>query len=260
MSRFATKITDGVFATPNQMLGLRLPDRSNVVGEYILGVSQAESIKNRADPSKPLTVQGTGHVYNPATVTVKSSATVGYGFITGIIPEDYYTILVIRKASTINTTAHLIGMVVTSTQLGPRQFGATNYFSGWGESANNAGPSRTRPVDTALHFEAGVSSIPNAQWAGVGGKNQLYWYDTGGVQQFAESPVAVTLTGGRSVAMKDGTKTIAIGSNQLVDTNASNVVEVAYVAIINRQYTPAEIEIAYRAIVAYYAARGVTVT
>lgn len=259
MSRFATKISDGQHVPTNQMIGLRLPDRNALVGEYILGVSEAESIKNRADPSNPLTVQGAGHVYNPATVTLKSSLTVGYGFISNIIPDEHATLITVRKKASLGTNTMSAGYLNGAGAWGFRMFGASaEYFPGWDSSALNAGGSRpTIPAAGTLFFGAGVSNILNPQ-LGTGGKSKYYWYE-GGVQQLGEAATQSALQSMRR-AQVTATARFAIGSNVLSDSGTSTTFEIAFAALYQKPLTAAEVEIAYRAIVAYYASRGVTVT
>ena len=257
MSRFATKITDGQHVSANQMIGLRLPDRNHLVGEYLLGVSEAESIKNRADPSNPLTVQGTGHVYNPYSAVLKSSLTVGYGFISNIIPDEHSSFIAVRKKPSLPTNTHAVGYNSTSNTAtwGSRHFGAAWHTPMW-EPGGNAGAPQAAPAGTGIYFQAGVSSILNPQ-TGLGGRATQYWY-AAGVQQSSQSPTQAAVQTIRRTIIQD-TRRFAIGSNTLPDSGTSTTFEIYFAAIYQKPLTAAEIETAYRAIVAYYATRGVTV-
>jgi hypothetical protein len=249
MSKFATKITDGLFTAP--LSGIRLPQRDYLVGEYILGGTEAETLKNRANPSLPMTVQGTGHVYNANSVVIRPHATLGYGYLTGVLPHEHATLIVVRKNGTAATTTHIVGFINTGSLWGARQHGTNNYMSMMEPNPTGGAP-RPKPGAGTIYFEAGVQSVLNAQ-TGVGGKTSLYYYSAG-VQQVALAPTAGVLIGTRRLM----TVPVAIGTTSLTDSGSSTV-EVYYVALYNRPLTPAEIEAAYQAIVAWYATRGVTV-
>jgi hypothetical protein len=255
MSRFATKITDGLFSQPAQLTGLRLPSRDALIGEYMMGVSEAETIKNRADLSNPLVVQGTGHVYNAATVTLKSSLTVGYGYTTNYMPDEHSTLIIVRKRGTISTNTFFAGMA-TPAAWGFLNFGTASHFHGFDPAANGGAVYAVPPAAGILFFQAGVSNILNQQ-LGTGGKATHYWYESG-VQTSIQTPTATALASVRRL-MSNATNRFAIGSNTLSDSGTSTTFEVAFVAVYQRPLTAAEIETAYRAIVAYYATRGVTV-
>jgi hypothetical protein len=259
MTRFATKITDGLFAQPNQISGVRLPDRSYLIAEYLLGGTEAESIKNRANSAIPLTVQGTGHVYNPASVTVRSSLTAGYGFVTAgnaIIPDANSTFILVRKSAASPTQPIIAGLASAGTAFGWNfhQFGANNHYVSYESSALNGGASYPRPATTGFYFEAGVNTANNSQWT-TGGANRVYWYASG-VQQTAVGAVTVNIGAYRKVMPG---AIFALGSNVLSDSITTNTFEIAYAAIFNRPFTADEIDAAYKAIVAHYATRGVTV-
>jgi hypothetical protein len=250
-SRFALKLEDGGFVAP--VAGLRLPDRELLVGEYILGGNEASSIKNHANPARPLTVQGSGMVYNAHSVTLKSGST-GYGFLTNIIHDDQITLIVIRKPSTVTSTVQCVfceGMTA-GPWFGARQFGADNYFNLGETSANNNGAHRVRPAAGTIFFEAGVSpALYNPQWL-TGGFGTLFYY-SGGVQQAAVSPTLA------SWATRNTLTQICIGGSAIDDTVTTGVFEVFFVALYNKPLTAAGIDEAYQNIVAWYADLGVTV-
>lgn len=246
MTAFATKLADATFTSA--LKGLRLPSRRKLVGEYVLGVSQVESVKNRANPALPLTVQG-APTYNAASVTVRSSATAGFGFKSGILLNDDATVIVVRKNAAIAAQTHVVGMRDSAgARLGMMEF-AANYGHN-GETANNAGANRATPGAGTIYFEALVMSVQNPQLL-TGGLGKLYYY-SGGVQQVATSAAV----GASDIRARTQ---VCIGSDSLLDSITTNTIEVYFVAIYQRPLSAAEIDAAYNAIVAYYATRGVTV-
>jgi hypothetical protein len=120
-----------------------------------------------------------------------------------------------------------------------------------GESANNQGANRALPPVGQIYFEAGVHSQRNPQLL-TGGYGTMYYY-SGGVQQVV---VSATLTGVQRSAWTQ----YCIGSTFLGDTVATNTIEVFFVAIYNKPLTPAGIDAAHDAIVAYYASLDPPVT
>jgi hypothetical protein len=249
-ARFAAKMTAGVFTAP--VAGMLLPDRVYLVGEFLLGGTQAESIRNRANPAVPMTVQTgvEGPVYNAHSVTVRSHGTAGYGFLTNILPDENYTMIVVRKNAAIATTVKIAGQASTNFW-GPRQSAADNYFN-TGEGASNTGAKRAKPSSAAeIYFEAGVHQARNPQLL-TGGLGKMYYYSSGGVQQEVLSDTVVNLA-------RNFYAQICIGSTFLTDTRPDNTIEVFFVAIYNKPLTPTQIDTAHAAIVAYYATLGVTV-
>lgn len=258
MTAFAVKLQDATFTSARK--GMRLPNRRKLVGEYVLGVSQAETIKNRADPSKPMTVQGVP-TYNTTNAVVRSSLAAGYGFKTGIITNDDATIIVVRENPALLTQPFIVGFGnAGGTAVGFRYFAAPN--DNWfynAEGVANQGAHRTVP-GAGVYFEAGVMSRQNPQRA-TGGFGKLYYY-SGGVQQVATSANQSTngafarypLLGGQAFTE------VCIGSNSLSDSIDTNTIPIYFVAIYQRTLTSAEIHEAYTSLVAYYATRGVTVT
>lgn len=245
MTAFATKLTAATFN--GALKGLRLPNREKLVAEYVLGGSEAESIKNRADPSRPLTVQGTP-TYNTNSVLVRSHATLGYGFLTGIIPADDCTLIVVRKNASQGGSVPKVVMDSTA-RFGMGQFGSNNYGYN-GEGATNQGANRAFPAAGTIYFEALVMSRQNAQRT-LGGYGKLYYFSGG------------SLTSTTSANLNNTARRLlgafCIGTTSLTDTVTNNNLEVYLVAIYQRPLSEAEIEEAYDAIVAYYAALGVTV-
>lgn len=248
MTAFNLKLADATF--PSSLRGIRLPNRRKLVAEFVLGGSEAESIKNRADPSKPLEVEGTP-VYNTNSVTVKSDAAIGNGFLmhASLLPADDATLIVIRKPQLAVTTMHIVGM--SSPQwIGMRAFSA-NYGAN-GEPANNQGANRPTPAAGTIFFEALVLSRENLQRA-TGGFGKLYYYSAG-VQQ-----VATSINKNTNARAAYNGKRMAIGGRTLTASANTNSCEVFYVAEYQRSLTAAEIDEAYLSLVADYALRGVTV-
>lgn len=243
----AMKLTSATFTS--SLKGLRLPSRHKLVGEYLLGGTQAESIKNRANPAKPLTVQG-APTYNANSVVVRSHPTDGFGFTTGIIPADDATMIVVRKNASINGSQAQIVGAYPSALLGFAEYGASNWGRN-GEGALNQGASRAKPSAGTVYFEALTLSRQNPQLT-TGGYGKLYSYSAG-VQQVSTS-ANIIATSRRAVTQ------VCIGSTGLTDSFNTNNLEVYFVAIYQRTLSPAEIDAAYQAIVAYYAARGVVVS
>jgi hypothetical protein len=244
MTAFALKLSDATFTS--SLRGIRLPSREKLVAEYLLGVSEAESIKNRADASAPLTVQGVP-TYNAASVTVRSSFTTGYGFKSGLIPADDATIIVVRKNDALGANPFVVGD--RGNYIGMHRFAGNNYAHN-GELADNQGASRVPPGAGVIYFEALVRSAQNPQRA-TGGLGKMYYYSAG-VQQVATS-ANQNLVGRRAQTQ------LCIGSDSLSDSVNNNTIEVYFVAMYQRPLSAVEIDAAYDAIVAYYAARGVTV-
>jgi hypothetical protein len=250
MTAVNLKLADAIFTT-GSLKGIRLPNRRKLVGEYVFGVSAAESQKNRANPSKPLTLQDPSSqiVYDAVSAKLRSSATTGYGFLTGIAPADDATLILIRKGG---AGVQLFAMGHASTWVGFRQFGTNNYGAN-GEPANSSGANRPSPANTDIYFEAVVLSRKNNQ-RGTGGFGKLYYYSAG-VQQVATSAQLNTAAARGAWA----TTQIAIGSNQLTDSITTNNFNAYFAAIYQRSLSAAEIDEAFQSLKADYATRGVTV-
>lgn len=248
----AMKLTSATFNSA--LKGLRLPSRKKLVGEYLLGGTQAESIKNRADPTKPLAVQGTP-TYNANSVVVRSHPSAGFGFTAGIIPSDDATIIVVRKNASINGAQPQVVGIPSNFDVnyfyGVAEYGTSNWGRN-GEGALNQGASRTKPSAGTIYFEALTLSRQNPQLV-TGGYGKLYYYSSG-VQQEATS-ANINPIGRRQLYQRQ----ISIGTTNLTDSVNNNNLEVYFVAIYQRTLSAAEIDAAYQSIVAYYAARGVTV-
>jgi len=245
---FATKITDATFTSPRR--GRIIKDRTKLVGEYFLGVDQASTIKNHANAAAPMTVQGSP-IYGAHSVTVKSHATLGYGFRTGIVPNDDGTLICLRKRSNQATSVEVV-CTPNPSRWGFHEFGG-DLYGGNGEGSQNLGASRTIAGQFAsVFFEAIVLSPQNPQLL-TGGYGKLYHYDDGdGVQH--EIVSAALRSTGRGPSMQ-----LCIGTTSLTDSVAGSFQEVFYVAIVNRPLPPAEIGDVYTRAKAFYAALGVPI-
>lgn len=249
MSNFALKLDGGLFVNPRR--GLRLPSRNSLVGEYILGGSQAQSIYNYADSSKPLVVQGTPG-YNTNSVTVRSDVSTGYGFKTGIIPDDDATLIVVRKNAAIASAPVIVSTSAPGgTAFGMLQFGSNNYAAN-GENLYGLGAKRTTPASSsAVYFEALVMSRQNVQRT-LGGYGKMYYYS--GATQIEVVSTDLNTTARRSLGE------ICIGSNLLTDNVSTNTVEVFFVGIYQRPLSSKELGEVKTQLTSYYANLGVTLT
>lgn len=243
MTAFNLRLVDAVF--PTSLRGLRLPNRRKLAGEYVFGVSQAESVKNRADASKPLTVQG-APTYTATSANVRSSTNTGFGFLTGMIPNDDATMILVRKGGS-GAQAIFAGI---APAIGFLDFGA-NTFGANGEGNPYTAASRPIFSNAVVAFEALVMSKANVE-RNIGGFGKLYTYSAG-VQQVSTS-VNPSVTG------RIGGVQIAIGTNQLTDSIDTNSFDVYFFALYQRPLTAAEIDEAFQSLKADYATRGVTIT
>lgn len=218
----------------NVLTSLTLPNREALMGEYVFGGSQASSIKNRANPSLPLTVVGTP-TYTPRGAVTTSGTN---GFQTGISPGTECTLLLIRKrAATTGFVVPLGDDTVSGTTYGLTEYAASNYYyNSVGRAPSAAYPQLAAPAVGAQYFmQAGVSK--------QGGVARLYQY-AAGVQSFDDA----TSANNRIVT------SIRIGGGSGSDAGVG--CEVAYAAIFDRAMTAAEIDAAYVSLSAYYASIG----
>jgi hypothetical protein len=249
VTAFNLKLADAAF--PTSLRGLRLPNRRKLAAEFVFGVSEAESCKNRADPSLPATAQGGGSItYTSVSAHVRSHASAGYGFLipSSIIPADDATLIAIRKGGG-GTTCVQIGNA--AMWCGFRTFGATNIGAN-GEQSTAQGAQRSAPAGTDVYFESLVLSKRNAQRA-INGYGKLYYYDAGGVQQ-----VATSANLGTTARSAWAGKQLAVGSTVNTDTISTNNFDAYFFALYQRPLSAAEIDEAYQSLKVDYATRGVT--
>ena len=246
MSDFALQLENGAFTNPRR--GLRLPNRDRLVGEYILGGSQALSIYNHADINNPLIVQGSP-TYNANSVTVRGHASTGYGFKSGIVPADDATLIVVRKNAAIASAPLIVASPPTGNPFGMLQFGSNNYAAN-GENLYGLGARRPTPASASqVYFETLVMSRQNVQRT-IGGYGKLYYYSSGTQVEVVSTDLNTTAR--RSIGE------ICIGSNLLDDSVNNNSVEVYFVGMYQRPLSAAEIDEVKVQLTAYYLNLGIT--
>jgi hypothetical protein len=246
VSSFALQLDTATFVNP--VKGLRLPSRYKLAGEYILGGSQAETIVNHANPSAPMTVQGSP-TYNANSVIVRSSLTAGFGFKTGLIPNDDATLIVVRKNASIASSPLIVSTPPTDAPFGMLQFGSNNYAAN-GEVLYGLGAKRPTPASASeVYFEALVMSARNVQ-RGTGGYGKMYYYS-------GSTQVEVVSTDLRSTS-RNLVGELCIGSNLLQDTITNNNLEVYFVALYQRPLSGAELGVIKTQLTSYYATLGIT--
>jgi hypothetical protein len=210
---------------------LWLPFTSGVVGMYVLGGDQASSLKNRANPSAPMTVIG-APTYNEFSATIETGggggAYTNKGFNTGLSINTDATIYVVRKNPS-------VGAVTLIGDLTP-PFGLSDdgsILGAWnGQNANPpAAAALTRPATDDFYFALG--KFPR------GGSPTVKTYAAG---------VPTSNTGGGTGS--SGAGTLKMGSSN--GFGGAGRGEVAFVAVINRLTTVAEDLAAYEALVAAY--------
>lgn len=223
---------------------LTCPDRTGLIGEYLLRENAARSIRNIANLAVPAALIGAGApVYTPNSVLLSGSASYGNGIVgldTGLLQPADATFIVVRKKVYVGTS--------TGTQpwfgISSVPFRGLSDYSEWNfYNAQSGSPpavaTLTKPADTGFHFQAGVGA--NA------GKGLLY-VASDGVLSSNEGTVA----GG---AVVPGTATIKLCGN-----TGNYQMELAYAAVYDRVLTPAQITAAYDTLKAYFASRNLAVS
>lgn len=212
---------------------LTLPNRTGLIGEWLLGGSHAESVKNRAGGAN-MTVVGSP-VYGAGYAEIRSGGGPGsVGFETGIAPPNNGTIIsVIQKVTGLpvflSTDGSYTGFLNTPGGL-PALFNSNS-----GAPPNI--PALPAPTSTKFVFYAG--QLP------LGGRGVI-WGAAGGALTSVEA--LVNGSASRPVnTFKMGT-TIANGG--------AGVANEAYAAIFNRVLTNQEIADAYASLKAFLPTRG----
>lgn len=216
------------------LTSLTLPDRSQLIGEYVFGGSQANSVKNRANSVSPLTPVG---VATYSAMSAKTTSNSVY-FNTGLTPGDSSTFILIRGQESQQGWACLMGndnslsavMGLASYQ-GKSLFYDTDIYTNVASSAGLDGPTPAGVVFHAGVFKRGM-------------KTRVYQY-AGGIQSFDDATVARNMT---PALVQIGGKTSAVAGVQ---------VENYYAAIFDRAFSADEIQDAYVSLAAYYAMQGV---
>lgn len=219
------------------LVSLTLPDRTNLVGEWVFGGSQGATVVNRANPGLPLTPTGAAVTYNANSVIVAAGAG-GGGFDSGIVPSGDSTWIIIKKRP---NTAGSGSMATASISFqGFASFGTNDYFRN-GLTNQTTGGVKATPAAGVIHFNAGRFNYA---------LNCDLFYYSAGVQQQSTSGVAAG-SASSPVNMVFGGTTILPGT---VSTH-----EIYYAAVFNATLTATQIDAAFQSLVAYYAALGITV-
>lgn len=221
------------------------------VGEYIFGTDQATSVFNYVDPAAPLTVQGVP-TYNANSVVVRSSASAGYGFKSGIVPDLEFSLILVRKPAATASVPLIAGFSAPSgdPMFGPYQFGGNTYMGG-GETLYTNAPSRATPAGATIFAEM-ISVAKDVRTVGR--------YSAGGALVKVTAPADRAIV--ERMANDNATqyyRQVVFGSNDLSDSINTNTVEIYYGAIINKALTDQEADEIYASLVSFYAARGVTI-
>jgi hypothetical protein len=228
------KINDATFS--NYFSSLTLPNRSGLIGEYILGGTQAASTRNRATPASPLTLIGTPtYSTNYATVASTNSSGTTNGFETGMLPPSDCTIISISNRGTgIGPGFHAgYGPGATGLYFDGSNFSFSNGYTNG--AVDEAFVPLTPPSadSTAFFMQAGVGRI--------GQTGRVYVYKSGSVV-FDDST--------RTDSSRDGAATLKIGG--ATQSPFSNTLNIAYCAAFNRLLSQSEIADVYAQLKAYY--------
>lgn len=208
---------------------LWLPATKGLVGLWVLGGTEAESLKNRANPSIPLTKIG-NPTFNANSVTIETGGG-GYtdaGFETGIVPPGDMTIYAIRHAP----------LAGDMTILGASNFitGMTDYeIKPCAYNSQQAAPPNVAAVAMPTHGKFFLQTVDLP----LGGNGVVRTYAAG----VPTESVAVQAGNAR------GTDTLKIGLNNGAAHGRGNV---ALVALFNRLTTDAEKAAAYTTLLAAY--------
>lgn len=232
------RITGASFNNP--IASLTLPFRDGLVGEYLFGGTEVASIRNLANPAKPLTKVGSP-VFGGGYVRVSSGPTDGsHGFDTGMAPplDDISIITVVRKVAG-KGFPPFISTVDPYTGFHNYTNVPALYNSQSGTMANVA--DIPVPAHTNFAFIAGL--LPK----GLKGRIEVF---DGGVK----STNTAEVNGGPSrpaLLWRIGTSLANSGEGQA---------DIAYIATFDRLLTSAEVDDAYASLKAYLGTRGVTVS
>lgn len=236
------------------LLDAILPERlvPHCVGAYFFGTDGPTSIINRADPDRPMTIQG-APTYGANSATVRSSAAAGYGFLTGISPDSGHTQILVRKNAVIATQPHVAGFLGQGggTAFGFYQFGANNYMAaGEGLSVDPASRARPGSGDT-VYFEMVTNNYRDPSLARYGAAGVL--------TNVAAAAAPGTIARMAPDNVNKNFKEIAYGSNLLTDSIDNNAVELFCAFIVNTGFEDAEANATYQALRTLYDTVGVTI-
>jgi hypothetical protein len=221
---------------------LTCPDRTGLIGEYLLRENVTRSIRNIANIAVPASFIGAGTpVYNANSILLSGSATYGNG-ITGmstglLLPVDM-TLILVRKKVIIGAPGGVVIFGGKSTlNNGFMEYSGYNFYNN--QSGTPPGISAvTPPTDLDFHFIAGTGA--NAD------KGTMY---------VATSGVMNSIQGTTNGIIKTGSDTI-----KLCGTAGNYQIEVAYAAIYNRVLAANEVNACYNTIKAFFAMRDVLIS
>lgn len=243
---FVIKIPNATFDSSKAFSSLTLPDRTSLVGEFILGGTAASSTRNRANVAAPASLVNGGSItYASNYATVLNSSAGSYGFDTGINPSVARTVIAISSRN-IGFACHAgfgdgsVGLW-NDWNTGVFSF-SNNYTNG---ATDQAVIARTPPADdsTTMFFQAGSGAT-----SGVG---KLY---------VGKSGVLVTDSGtSTSVNLQVTPYKIGAVDNAAFGGGTGTVKRVAYAAIFERILSDAEVQKIYTQLTAFYANRGLAV-
>lgn len=220
------------------LTSLTLPDRRNLIAEYVFGGDFASSARNLANAAMPLLEVGTP-VYGTNYARVQSG-TGGFGFNTQITPLVDCTMIDVRgtpsntAGSTYTLAAGAMGMYHRS---GNFLFKGGTYSSLDMGALNNNG-------ESAWNFTAGVSNI------GGGIAKHLRGNSATGVLSEAIAANA-RLAGSTGIAY--------LGTANCTSTVSAVQHSHAYLAIFDRILASAEIDAIYQSLRPYMARRGIII-
>jgi hypothetical protein len=218
---------------------LTLPDRSDLIAEYIFGVDFASSSRNLANPDLPLLEVGVP-TYGDNYARVASGSG-GYGFNTQVVPVPDCTLLNIRGPSSApSASTYLAG----KTNLG-FYHRSNNYIVKGGTYADLSHGAVNNGTADAWSFAAGVTT-----------------HADGFARHFRGNAATGVLTEGVAANARTGTSTtgsLYIGTEQLSSTVADVQCSHAYFAAFNRLLTAAEIDAAYQTLRVFFARRGIAI-
>ena len=245
MSLGASLQLNSVSFTGGSLVSLTCPDRTGLIGEYLLRENAVRATRNGANPAVPATLTGAGTpVYAAGSLQFSGSASYGNG-IAGLdtnrlFPAEMTLIAVRKKVAAGTLTNALIawfGAAGFPQFLGLVEYDGLNYYN-FQQGIPTAVPKLTTPVDTDFHFVAGSGPT-----LGVG----TVYCATAGVMS-----TAVGTTSG--LAKSTGAVTIKLCPA------ANYQMDLAYAAVYNRVLTAAQIASAYATLKDYFSGRGLVVS
>ena len=239
------QLTTATFTGGASSVSLTCPDRTGLIGEYLLRADAVRTIRNGANPSVPASLTGAGTpVY--AANSLKFSGAAGYGngiagLDTNLLFPAELTLIAVRKPVAAGTLTNALiswfGSAGFPQFLGLAEYDGLNYYN-FQQGTPPAVPKLVTPVDTDFHFVAGSGPA-----LGVG----TVYCATAGVMS-----TAVGTTSG--LAKSTGAVTIKLCPA------ANYQMDLAYAAVYNRVLTATQIAAAYATLKDYFSGRGLVVS